>query len=72
MPGEHYKLYESYDQECPAENLFTHRCKDCFPSGRLMEKRTEDELEMSDGCDVSSSSSSSGSSEAEASAAADP
>ena len=71
VPGEHYKTYESYDQECPAENLFSHRCKDCFPAGRLVEKRTEDELEVSDGSDASSSSSSS-SSGAEASAAANP
>ena len=71
VPGEHFKVYESYGQACPAENLFTHRCKDCFPSGRIVDKRVEDEFEMSDGCDVSSSSSSS-SSEAETSAAADP
>jgi len=54
-------VFESYDQECPHESLFIHRCKDCVPSGRLVEQRVEAELEASEGDDVSVSTSASAS-----------
>ena len=59
VPGEHYRLYESYDQKCPDASLYTHRCKDCFPCGELAELTLEHELVMSEDGEASASSSSS-------------
>ena len=54
VPGEHYREFVDCGVEAPAEHLFTHRCKDCFPSGRPEE--AEAEASASDGNSVSSSS----------------
>ena len=59
VPGEHYRLYESYDQKCPDASLYTHRCKDCFPCGKPVELKQEQELVMSEDGEASASSSSS-------------
>ena len=59
VPGEHYRLYESSDQKCPDASLYTHRCKDCFPCGKQIELKQEQELVMSEDGEASASSSSS-------------
>ena len=59
LPGEHYRFYEAYDQRCPDASLYTHRCKDCFPCGKLAELKQEREAVMSEDGEASASSSSS-------------
>ena len=65
IAGEHYKRFESFGHECPPETHYTHRCKDCFPSGQLSVQKAEEELEVSAGEESLSSSSSSQSDAAE-------
>ena len=65
VAGEHYKRFESFGQECPPETHYTHRCKDCFPSGQLSVQKAEEELEVSADEESLSSSSSSQSDAAE-------
>ena len=55
VPGEHYRFFDDYGQELPAEHEFNHRCKDCFPAGAAAPEN-EMEMEVSDGEDSSSSS----------------
>ena len=64
VAGEHFKVHESYDQVCPPEALYTHRCRDCFPSRQVAERKAEEELDVSAGEELVSSSSSSESSAA--------
>ena len=59
MAGEHYREYEDHGQRCPDASLFTHRCKDCFPAGKVSELREEATAVISDSDCVSESSSAS-------------
>ena len=61
VAGEHYTKFESYGQTCPPANIYTHRCKDCFPAGRVAELRDESEMVVSEAEEASASSSSSSS-----------
>jgi hypothetical protein len=55
--GEHYRRFIDYGQAPPAEEAYTHRCKDCFPAGRPAVAAAEAEIEAS--CSSGSSSSAS-------------
>ena len=67
VAGEHYKTYESFGQSCPSAELYSHRCKDCFPNGAVAAAREEVDMEVSEGADASASSSSAASAAGEAS-----
>ena len=57
LPGEHFKKFDDFGQTVPPESAYTHRCKDCFPLGAVVQHVAEADAEMSESSGSSSSSS---------------
>ena len=56
IPGEQYRDFEDLGRRAPEAHEITHRCKDCFPLEKAVERAVEDEEDASCSSGESSSS----------------